>query len=218
MLKRLLRDKEALKILILGLILITVLVVFHFVKAPNFARELDLIKLIVYAALYIAAGYECIVGAFKRFIKKPFNEKFLMVVASVGSFILGCYEEAVAVMLLYSLGEFIEDVAHERSRNSITALMEAIPKTARVLRDEEELEISAEEVLVGDTLIVRPGETLCCDGQITFGSAYVDCSMLTGESAPISRLTGDFVESGSIITCGVIHVLVTKISLESASQ
>lgn len=212
MFKKLFTDKESLKIMIIGVQFIACLIIFHFVSAPS------PIELCVYAALYLAAGYECVIGAFKKFLKKPFNEKMLMVVASVGSFVLGCYEEAVAVMLLYALGEYIEDLAHERSRNSITALMEAIPKTAHVLRDDGEFEVDVDDVLVGDTLILRPGDTLCCDGQITFGSAYVDCSALTGESAPISRLTGDFVESGSIITGGAVHVLVKKVSKESASQ
>lgn len=129
MFKKLFTDKESLKIMIIGVQFIACLIIFHFVSAPS------PIELCVYAALYLAAGYECIIGAFKKFLKKPFNEKMLMVVASVGSFVLGCYEEAVAVMLLYALGEYIEDLAHERSRNSITALMEAIPKTAHVLRD-----------------------------------------------------------------------------------
>ena len=212
MIKSIFKDKQTLKLMILGVIFIACLITFHFISLP---RPLIIS---VYGVLYLLSGYECIIGAFKRILKKPFNEKFLMVVASVGSFILGCYEEAVAVMLLYSLGEFFEDLAQERSENSITALMDAIPKTARVLDGEDTVETKVEDVRVGDILVVKPGETLCCDGQIIFGSAYVDNSALTGESAPISRLTGDFIESGAIITGGLLHVLVTKISQESASQ
>ena len=150
MIKSIFKDKQALKLMILGVIFIACLITFHFISLPQ------PVIISVYGVLYLLSGYECIIGAFKRILKKPFNEKFLMVVASVGSFILGCYEEAVAVMLLYSLGEFFEDLAQERSENSITALMDAIPKTARVLDGEDTVETKVEDVRVGDILVVKP--------------------------------------------------------------
>ena len=86
MIKSIFKDKQALKLMILGVIFIACLITFHFISLPQ------PVIISVYGVLYLLSGYECIIGAFKRILKKPFNEKFLMVVASVGSFILGCYE------------------------------------------------------------------------------------------------------------------------------
>ena len=144
-----------------------------------------------------------------------FDEKFLMAIATLGAFAVGEYPEAAAVMLFYQIGEWFQSVAVGRSRRSIAALMDIRPDMARVLRDGEEVELDPEEVEVGETLVVRPGEKIPLDGVILEGSGSVNTAALTGESLPVDVAEGDTVISGSISLTGLLKIRASGVYAES---
>ncbi len=177
------------------------------------------VRLILFLIPYLIAGYEIIADAFKDLFKgEVFNENMLMTVATVGAFILGEYPEAVAVMLLSSVGEFFEDLATEKSRSSIAGLMDIRPDRATVIRDGAELTVDPAEVSVGETVIVRPGERIPLDGVVTEGEGTVDTSALTGESLPKSVSVGENAVSGTVNLTSVIKIRVTAVYGESTVQ
>ena len=156
---------------------------------------------------WLAAGHEVLLDAFDKIKKKkPFDEDFLMTVASVCAILLGEFVEAAAVMLFFQVGELFESIAVERSRMSVAALMDLRPDVAWILRDGEWEESDPEDVQVGDLLRVNPGERIPVDGIITEGSASVDTSKITGESVPADVAPGDRVLSGCIDLSGVLTI------------
>lgn len=139
-----------------------------------------------------------------------FDEKFLMGIAIFGAICLGEYFEAVAVFLLYNLGEFLQDKAVEKSKKSITELMDLRPDYANVLINGEIIVKSPQDVSVGDIITVKTGEKIALDGIVTDGKAFVDTSALTGEAVPLEVSLGNEVLSGSIVTNGFIKIRVAK--------
>ena len=177
-----------------------------------------IVQLVVYLALYAFIGYETIIEMFKDFKESPFNENFLMVVATVGAFVIGEYLEAVVVMLLFAVGELFEEYAEEKSESAILSLAELMPDTATVKRGGDEVTVKVDDVKVGDVLVVKTGDRIVCDGVVTGGQANVDNSMLTGESLPISALTGTFVYSGGVVKSGYLTIEVNKTSDQSSAN
>ena len=166
---------------------------------------------IVFAAIYIVIGYDVLILAAKNIAHgKIFDENFLMIAATVGAFAILEYTEAVAVMLFYQVGEFFQSYAVGRSRRSIAALMDICPETACVLPEDGEKTVDPSEVEIGSTVIVRAGERVPIDGTVTEGSGLLDCSALTGESAPVSVEAGDAVLSGSINKSDVLRIRTEK--------
>ena len=156
---------------------------------------------------WLAAGHEVLLDAFEKIKKKkPFDEDFLMTVASVCAIFLGEFVEAAAVMLFFQVGELFESIAVERSRKSVAALMDLRPDVAWILVDGEWEESDPEDVQPGDLLRVNPGERIPVDGVIEEGSASVDTSKITGESVPVDLAPGDQVLSGCINLSGVLTV------------
>ncbi|MBR4895425.1 MAG: heavy metal translocating P-type ATPase, partial [Clostridia bacterium] len=136
----------------------------RFVEIPFAAR------LGIYIAAYLILGYDVLFSAVRNLFRGEFfDECFLMTVATAGAFAIGEYPEAVAVMLFYQIGEFFQDLAVDRSRDSITALMDIRPDSAVVLRGEEWVTVSPDEVAVGETIRVKPGERVPLDGVVTEG-------------------------------------------------
>lgn len=169
-----------------------------------------LIYLFIYIAAYAVVGYTVVIEAVKGIIhKEPFDECLLMTVASVGAFAIGSYGEAAAVMILYSLGEFLQDLAVDKSRDSITELIDIVPKHADVIRGEQTVSIPAKDVKVGDIVVVKPGINVPVDGEIISGSASFDTSALTGESYPRDLCEGDTVLSGYLNINGLIKLRAT---------
>ena len=138
------------------------------------------------------------------------DENFLMSIATIGALAIGEYPEAVFVMLFYQLGELFQNIAVGRSRNSIAALMEICPETARVERDGEEREVDPAEVAVGEVIVIRPGEKIPLDGVILEGTSALDTRSLTGESLPRDAFPGDEIVSGCVNGEGLLRVRVTK--------
>ena len=176
-----------------------------------------LVTLIFYFAAYIIPGKSILIGAVKNIVKGDFlDEQFLMSISSIGAVILGKYEEAAAIMILYQVGEKFEDFAVDKSRDSIEAISKLRPDHASVKTGSEIKDVDPEEVNVGSIIVVKPGDRIPIDGIITDGESFVDTSALTGESIPRKVKTGDEVLSGSINKQGVLEIRTTKNADESA--
>ena len=174
------------------------------------------LKLVIFLVPYLLVGYKVLIKAGKNILHgQVFDENFLMCVATIGAFVLGEYLEAVAVMLFYQIGELFEDYSVGRSRRSIADLMDIRPEVARVERDGNEVEIDPEEVQIGETIVVRPGDRVPLDGTVISGRSSMDTAALTGESVPRTVREGDSVISGCINQSGVLKVRVDKAFGES---
>ncbi len=177
--------------------------------------------LYIHAALLIAAyvlvGYDVLLKAVRNIGRgKVFDENFLMTVATIGAFGLGDFDEAAAVMLFYQIGELFQSYAVNQSRRSISELMDIRPDYANLRRESGEVEqVDPEEVAIGDTIIVRPGERVPLDAVVADGRSSLDTSALTGESAPRDVGEGDAILSGCINLNGLLTATVTKLYGES---
>ncbi len=166
--------------------------------------------------IYIIIGYDVLKKALKGIFRRQiFDENFLMSLATIGALALGNYSEAVAVMLLYKIGEVFESMAVGKSRKSITKLMDIRPDYANAVIDGEIKRVSPDEVLPGTLIVVRPGEKIPIDGFIVEGEATLDTSSLTGESVPVDVKPGEQVTSASINLNGVLKIQTSKSFEES---
>ncbi len=171
----------------------------------------DWIKIVIALVAYGLAGWDVLWGAVRGIAHgQVFDEKFLMAVATLGAIASQDYNEACAVMIFYQIGELFQGIAVGKSRRDIAALMDIRPDTANVLRDGVEQEVSPEEVAVGETIVVKPGEKIPLDGEVIEGSTAVNTAALTGESLPQDKNVGDKVISGSINMTGVIKMRTTS--------
>lgn len=167
---------------------------------------------ILFAVSYVAAGYDIPLKAWKNIRNgQVFDENFLMTIATFGAIAIGQLEEAVAVMLFYQVGELFSDYAVNRSRKSISDLMDINPEYANVVRDGKEQQVEPDEVEIGEMIIVKPGEKVPLDGIILKGASSLDTSALTGESMPAQVAEGDNIVSGSINLNGVLEIQVTRL-------
>ena len=168
-------------------------------------------KIIVYVLAYALIGWDILWKA-ARHIKRGhlFDEHFLMSIATIGAFCIGEYPEAVAVMLLYQIGEYFQDRAVAKSRESITELMDIRPKKANIEQNGSVKSVSPEAVTIGDIIVIKPGERILLDGVVIEGRSTLDTSALTGESLPRDIVTGEEVISGCINNTGLLRVSVTK--------
>ncbi len=171
----------------------------------------DWIKNILFIISYIIVGFEIVRKAIKNIIRgKVFDENFLMTVATLGAFIIGEFPEAVAVMLFYQIGELFQNYAVNRSRKSISNLMDIRPDFANVQRDGKIQRVDPNDVKLGETIVVKPGERVPLDGFVIEGKSSLDTKALTGESFPRELTKGDEVLSGCVNLNGVIKIEVTK--------
>lgn len=175
------------------------------------------LRLALYLAVYLIIGYDILKKAWLGIIRgRVFDENFLMAVATVGAFALAIYEksgdylEAIAVMLFYQIGEFFQSYAVGKSRRDIAALMDIRPDYANIERDGKIVKVDPDEVEVGQTIIIQPGERVPIDGMVHSGESSLNTSALTGESLPREVGSGDEVISGSINMSGVLRVRTTK--------
>ncbi len=171
----------------------------------------EAICIVFFCVAYIIAGKNIIINAVKNILNGKFmNEAFLMSLSSIGAVILGEYEEAAAIMILYQVGEKFEDYAVDKSRDSIAEISKLRPDHATVKVGEETKDVSPDEVQTDSIIIVKPGERIPIDGIITDGDSFIDTSALTGESIPRHVSIGDEVLSGSINQQGVLEIRTTK--------
>ncbi|MDD7308649.1 MAG: heavy metal translocating P-type ATPase [Eubacteriales bacterium] len=202
------KKKKLICIIVAAVLLAAGIIIKHTIGGPA------VIVLLIPA--YVIVGYGPIIKAAKNISHgQIFDENFLMAIATVGALALGEYDEAVAVMLFYQIGEFFEDYAVDKSRKSVAALMDIRPDFAVVLKDDREETVDPYDVNIGDTVLVKPGEKIPLDGTVIEGNSSVDTSSLTGEALPKDVEAGDEVISGCINLSGVIKIKVTSMFEES---
>jgi len=168
------------------------------------------LALVFYLIAYAAGGYDASKHAFRAALKGRFDIDVLMVVAALGAAALGEWAEGALLLFLFSLGHALEHYAMDRARGAIRALADLTPKTTRVERNGIESNISIENLVIGDKVIVRSGERLPADGEVIDGESSVDQAPITGESMPVSKDVGDKVFAGTINGDGFLLVETTK--------
>ena len=189
--------------------IILALILFIIALVLNFNNEL--VNNIIYIISYIIVGFEIVKKAIKNIIRgKLFDENFLMTIATLGAFGIGEFPEAVAVMLFYQIGESFQDYAVDKSRKSITSLINIRPDYANVERNGKLLKVNPDDVKIGEIVVIKPGEKIPLDGNIIEGRSSIDIKALTGESLPKDVVEGEDVLSGCINLNSVIKVKVTK--------
>lgn len=173
-------------------------------------------ELILFLTSYLLVGSEVLFGAIRNLLRgQLFDENFLMSVATIGAFAIKEYPEGVAVMIFYQIGEFFQDMAVNRSRKSITALMDIRPDFAHLKKGEDYIKVAPDIVHIDDVILIKPGEKVPLDGIIIEGSSTLDTSALTGESMPREVEVGDEILSGSINKNGLLILKVSKEFSES---
>ena len=192
-----------------GIKIIIAFVLFLIALIVNFNNEW--INNIIYIISYIIVGFEIVKKAIRNIARgKVFDENFLMTIATIGAFGIGEFPEAVAVMLFYQVGELFQSYAVDKSRKSISSLMDIRPDYANVERNGELQKVDPEDVKIGEIIVVKPGEKVPLDGNVVEGKSSLDTKALTGESLPRDATEGEEVLSGSINLNGVIKIEVTK--------
>ena len=160
---------------------------------------------------YLIVGFEIIKKALKNITRgKVFDENFLMSIATIGAFAIGEFPEAVAVMLFYQVGELFQSYAVDKSRKSISSLMDLRPDFANVLRNEKIEKVEPDDVKIGEIIIVKPGEKIPLDGEIIEGNSFIDTKALTGEPKPKKVNVGEEILSGCINLDSVLKIKITK--------
>lgn len=181
--------------------------------------DFPILPFCLYLAIYILIGYDAVFKAIRNICHgQIFDENFLMCVATIGAYAIGAYSEAVAVLLFYQIGEYFQDYAVNKSRKSISSLMDIRPDYANLLVDNEFKVVDPEEVKVGDVILVKPGEKIPLDGIIIKGETTLDTKSLTGESLPKDAFTNDLVISGCVNITSQIEVKVEKEFYDSTAS
>ena len=181
-----------------------------------FLNKESIVAIVLFVVSYLLIGGNVILTAVKNILRgEVFDENFLMTIATLGAFFIGEYPEGVAVMLFYEIGELFQSYAVNRSRKSITSLMNIRADYANVIRDGKEEKVNPETVNIDEVILVKPGERVPLDGVIIEGTSFVDTSALTGESVPREVSDGEDILAGFINTNGVLKIKVTKNFKES---
>lgn len=184
---------------------------FIFPESEEKFKPLWFVRTAALVAAYITAGYDVLWKAIRNIAHgQVFDENFLMTVASIGAMIIGEYSEGAAVMIFYQVGELFQSVAVGKSRQSISDMMDINPEFANVERNGEVIELEPDEVEVGETVVIKPGERVPLDGEVIFGASGLNTAALTGESALREVTVGDEVISGCVNTDGLLKIRVTK--------
>lgn len=203
--------RNIIRILISIVLLIVAVIITELIPdlSPN-------IQLLLFVVSYVVIGHDVIKQAGQNIIHgQVFDENFLMTIATFGAFVVGEYPEAVFVMIFYQVGELFQSYAVNKSRKSITDLMDIRPDSATVIRDGAYLTVDPEQVEIGEVIFVRPGEKIPLDGIVLKGNTTLDTKALTGESVPREVLTGDEIISGCVNITSAIEITVTKAFGES---
>ena len=204
-------NKKQKKMLIRIILAAVMVIVFNFIPLEGLPR------LILYLAAYLVIGYDILRKAWKGILnRRVFDENFLMAIATVGAFALaiysrsGDYNEAIAVMLFYQIGELFQSYAVGKSRRNISALMDIRPDYANIERDGKLEQVDPDEVEIDSVIVVQPGEKVPLDGIVLEGNSTLNTSALTGESLPRDVKQGDEIISGCINMTGVLKIRTTK--------
>ena len=177
----------------------------------NLKVKEHLLLVILYGISYILLGFDVLIGAIRN-IKSGhvFDEKFLMSIATIMAFIIGSFTEACMVMIFYKIGEILQEYAVNSSRKSINSLINIKPEHATMIVNDTEVNVDPAEIVIGDIIVVKPGERIPLDGIVIEGEASLDAAALTGESKYIEKKVNDEVISGTINVNGYLKIRVTK--------
>lgn len=213
-------EKEDLTKHLLRIAAAAVLFIIGLIFSPQWQNStFHAFEYLIFLSAYILVGYEVLAKAIQNILHGAiFDENFLMSIATIGAIGIHQLPEAVGVMLFYSVGEYIEERAVNRSRHSIQALLDIRPDSANLLHQLQVIKVDPEDVLVGQSIVVRPGEKVPLDGVVINGSSYLDTSALTGESVPRSAQKGDMVLAGMINTTGALTVRVLREYADSSIE
>lgn len=197
------------RIIISGIIFILLFFISHLEYFKDMSEHIWFFGISLVA--YFIIGYDVILKAFRN-IKNGqiFDENFLMMIATFGAFGIGEYEEAVAVMLFYQVGELFQGYAVGKSRQSISEMMDICPEYVNIEKNGELIQVDPDEIAVGTTIVVKPGERVPLDGIVLEGESYLDTVALTGESVPRKITSGEDIISGCVNGEGTLYVQVTK--------
>ena len=213
-------NKKLLRILLTVVLLLVAWLVARHLQLPLWRQ------LIIYLVPYLLIGYDVLMEAVEGIAEgNPFDEDFLMSIATIGALLIGFLPgaesqmpEAVFVMLFFQVGELFEDYAEDNSRRSISQLMNIRPDTANVERSGKVQTVKPNSVEVGETIVIKPGEKVPMDGEVIEGTSALNTTALTGESAPRKVETGDDIFSGCVNLSGVLRVRVAKSFGESTAS
>jgi Zn2+/Cd2+-exporting ATPase len=178
--------------------------------AAKWAGLAEGVELALLGLATVAGGWFVVPRGVRAARNRALDMNFLMSVAALGAWLIGEPEEAAATLFLFAVAELLEAYSMDRARNAIKALMQLSPAEATVLRDGREERVAAAEVAVGETVVVRPGEKIPVDGEVTGGRSSVNQAPITGESMPVDKAPGDEVFAGTLNAQGVLHVRSTK--------
>ncbi len=203
-------EKKKFRLLFAGIVLVAI---FEILSLSGYHLP-DTIAFPLFLVIILIIGKATIISGFKALLRLRFQSiSLLMVVAVIGAFFVGEYEEAAIVVVLFTLGEYLEDVGIESSRSALRRLVEQTPKTAMIKGGEQETPI--EQITPGSIVVIRPGDLIPLDGTIQTGESSIDESTITGEPIPKDKHTGDSVFAGTLNMHGFIEVLVTKAAKDS---
>lgn len=188
----------------------TLLIVFGYISQYVNGEE-NLITSLLFVASIVIGGYSLFKVGFQNLIRLDFDMKTLMTVAVIGAAFIGEWAEASIVVILFAISEALERYSMDRARQSIRSLMDIAPKEALVRRNGQEQLISVDDIVVGDTMIVRPGQKIAMDGTVTNGYSAVNQAAITGESVPVAKTVNDDVFAGTLNEEGLLEVKVTKL-------
>jgi Cd2+/Zn2+-exporting ATPase len=177
---------------------------------PILNRTATLSIMIYYASVISAATYVGFIGLKELVVERRFSVEFLMAVAGLGAAFLSLLFEAATVLFLYSVAEYFEGFVEQRMRGTVEKLSGFMPDEVRLITDDTEKTIGVKEAVPGMTILVKPGERIPLDGTVVWGSSQVDQSLVTGESVPVLKKSGDCVFGGTLNASGVLKVIVTK--------
>lgn len=192
-------------------LLIRIIVAAVLFLAGSLLHLPELAEMAVFLVCYVVVGWDIVWKAITNILHgQVFDENFLMTIATIGALILGEHSEGVAVMLFYQVGEWFQSYAVSKSRKSIASLMDIRPDYANIERDGKLVQVDPDEVQIGETIVVKPGERIPLDGTILKGFSTLDTSALTGESMPREVEPGMEVISGCINQTGILNIQTTK--------
>ena len=207
-------NKKQKKVLIRIIISLILLIVFHIIfgEEEQTTTKGKIIKLVAYLIPYFMVGYDVLLKALHGVKnKKPFDENFLMAVATIGAMLLSDYQEGCAVILFYQIGELFQSYAVGKSRRNISELMDIRPDYAFIEKENGDLEkVDPDEVPIGTVIVVKPGEKVPIDGVVVEGTSSLNTAALTGESVPRDTKVGDEIISGCINLTGILKIKTNK--------
>ena len=188
-----------------------VLSIVFFVLALFTNRTNHSLSVILFLSSIIFGGFTLFIEGFKDLFKFNFTMQTLMTIAIIGASVIGEWAEGAVVVLLFSLSEALEKYSMDKARKSITSLMNVVPKTAVVIRDDQEIDVDVSSLVIGDIIIVKPGQQIPMDGEVVFGESTINQAAITGESLPVAKVKGDHVFAGTLNEEGYLKIIVSHL-------